>query len=42
MNHLVYVFDSGTANNELWLDGVLRLTFSMNASAKWNCRYWTF
>jgi hypothetical protein len=25
----VYVFDSGT-NNELWLDGVLRLTFSMS------------
>jgi hypothetical protein len=26
----VYVFDSGTANNELWFDGVLRLTFSMS------------
>lgn len=31
-HHLVLVFDSGTANNNIYVDGVLRYTFSMAVS----------
>lgn len=35
-HHLVFVFESGTANNFIYLDGVLILTFSMSVSNQSN------
>jgi hypothetical protein len=33
-HHVAFVFESGTANNYLYLDGVLKLTFSWSVSAQ--------